>query len=168
MKKILFVTVLSFTTICCQNKKERDRVQRVGEPDVVLVESKDNEMNTAIEKAKKTFKTDFHNALLSKNPDFSNFTVKQRFDVPDGDGEHIWIGDIVFHDGKYSGIVQNDPVETIDVKLGDEVVVNTDNLSDWMYYDKNIVKGAYTVKVLRKTMTDEERKQMDSAGLIYE
>lgn len=168
MKRILFVTVLSFTTVCCQNKKERGLVQREGEPDVVFVESMDNEMNMAIEKARETFKNDFYQALLSKNPDFSNFTLKQRFDVPEGDGEHIWIGDIVFHDGKYSGIVQNEPIQTLDVKLGDEVVVNTDNLSDWMYYDKNIVKGAYTVKVLRKTMTDEERKQMDSEGLIYE
>lgn len=166
MKKLFIIGVIFLLTISCENKREK--VQRDGEPDVVLVETQDNEMNIAIENAKKTFSTDFHKALLSKNPDFSNFTVKQRFNVPGGDGEHIWIGDIVFYDGKYHGIIQNEPIETTDVKLGDEVVVNVENLSDWMYYDKNIVKGAYTVKVLRKTMTDEERKQMDSEGLIYE
>ena len=105
--------------------------------------------------------------MISKNPDFSNFAIKQRFDTPEG-GEHIWIGDIVFDNGKYRGTVQNEPVNPLDVKIGDEIVVNVDNLSDWMYYDKNIVKGAYTVKVLRETMSDEEKKEMDSQGLIYE
>ncbi len=59
-------------------------------------------------------------------------------------------------------------MEPINVKFGDKVFVDIDNLSDWMYYDKNIVKGAFTVKVLRKNMTYEEKKQMDSEGLIYE
>jgi len=166
MKKLFIIAVVSFTILSCEDKRER--VQRDGEPDVVLVKTEDNEMNIAIESAKKTFKTDFHTALLSKNPDYSNFVIKQRFDVANGGGEHIWIGDIVFDNGEYHGIIQNNPMEPINVKLGDKVVVNIDNLSDWMYYDKNIVKGAFTVKVLRKNMTDEEKKQMDSEGLIYE
>ncbi|WP_315055555.1 DUF2314 domain-containing protein [Chryseobacterium indoltheticum] len=166
MKKIFITVLFLLIAISCENKREK--VQRDGEPDVVLVETEDDEMNTAIESAKKTFKSDFHQALLSKNPNFSNFTIKQKFDTPSGGGEHIWIGDIIFDYGKYHGIIQNEPMEPIGVKLGDEVVVNVENLSDWMYYDNNKVKGAYTVKVLRKTMSDEERKQMDSQGLIYE
>ena len=167
MKKIFLIGVFSLVISSCENNN-REKVQREGEPDVVLVENQDNEMNSAIENAQKTFKTDFHQALLSENPNFSNFVIKQRFDTPDGGGEHMWIGDIVFDNGKYHGIVQNEPMQPLDVKLGDKVVVNVDNLSDWMYYDKNIVKGAYTVKVLRKTMTAEEKKEMDSQGLIYE
>lgn len=166
MKKIFIIAVISFITVCCQEKKER--IEREGEPPVVLVKSEDDEMNIAIENANKTFGQDFHTALLSKNPNYSNFTIKQRFDLPNNRGEHIWIGDITFKNGKYSGVIQNEPYEQIGVKLGDTVDVNIDNLSDWMYYDKNIVKGAYTVKVLRKSLTDEEKKQMDAGGLIYE
>lgn len=166
MKKIFIITLVSWIILSCENKREK--LLREGNPAVVLVEPEDNEMNIAIETAKKTFKTNFHQALLSKNPNFSNFVVKQRFDTSDGGGEHIWIGDIIFDNGKYHGVVQNEPVNLANIKLGDEVVVNVDHLSDWMYYDKNFVKGAFTVKVLRKTMTDEERRQMDSEGLIYE
>jgi len=167
MKKLLIIAGLALLTVSCDSKKER--VQRGdGEPDVIMVQNEDNEMNGAIANAQKTFTTDFHQALLSKNPNFSNFTVKQRFDTSDGGGEHIWIGNITFDHGKYHGIVHNDPVEPLDIKLGDKVVVNVENLSDWMYYDKNIVKGAYTVKVLRKNMSEEEKEQMDSGGLIYE
>lgn len=141
---------------------------REGEPPVVLVKTEDDEMNSAIENAKKTFTKEFHTALLSKNPNYSNFTIKQKFDLPNDSGEHIWIGDIEYKKGKYSGVIQNEPYEPVGVKLGDTVDVNIEKLSDWMYYDKNIVKGAYTVKVLRKTLTDEEKKQMDAGGLIYE
>ncbi|WP_312075303.1 DUF2314 domain-containing protein [Chryseobacterium sp.] len=166
MKKIITIAIFSFITFSCQEKKER--IKREGEPDMILVKSEDDEMNSAIDNAKKTFKSEFHTALLSENPDFVNFAIKQRFDLPDNNGEHIWIGNITFKNNKYYGIVHNDPYEQIGVKLGDSVTVNIENLSDWMYYDKNIVKGAYTVKLLRKTMTDEEKKQMDSDGLIYE
>lgn len=166
MKRILMITSIYLLVVSCDSKREK--VERSGEPDVVLVESQDNEMNVAIENARNTFKSDFHQALLSKNPNFSNFTIKQRFDTPNGGGEHIWIGNITFDNGKYHGIIQNEPVEPINVKLGDKVVVNDDNISDWMYYDKNTVKGAFTIKVLRKTLSNEELKQMDSEGLIYE
>ena len=88
MKKIFITVLFLLIAVSCENKREK--VQRDGEPDVVLVETEDNEMNTAIESAKKTFKSDFHQALLSKNPNFSNFTIKQKFDTPSGGGEHIW------------------------------------------------------------------------------
>lgn len=165
MRKLIIVAVILLIIVSCENKRER--IQRDVEPEVLLVQPEDAGMNAAIENAKKTFQTNFHPALISKNPDFSNFAIKQRFDTQEG-GEHIWIGDIVFDNGKYRGIVQNKPVNPLDIKLGDEIVVNLDNLSDWMYYDKNVVKGAYTVKVLRETMSDEEKKEMDSQGLIYE
>ncbi|MBD8083463.1 YegJ family protein [Chryseobacterium caseinilyticum] len=166
MKNIYIIAVIAFITVGCQEKKER--IEREGEPPVVLVKSEDDEMNSAIENAKKTFEKEFHTALLSKNPNYSNFTIKQRFDLPDNNGEHIWIGDITFKNGKYKGVIQNEPYEQIGVKLGDTVDVDIYNLSDWMYHNKNIVKGGYTVKVLRKSLTHEEKKQMDVGGLIYE
>ena len=69
---------------------------------------------------------------------------------------------------KYFGIVGNDPVKNTEIKLGDYVEVDLNKISDWMFTDKNIVKGAYTVKVMRKSMSEEELKEMDEEGLIYE
>lgn len=38
-----------------------------------------------------------------------------------------------------------------------------------MYFDKKIVKGAYTTKVLRKRMSQQERTQMDKEiGATFE
>jgi len=165
MKKILISGLLLLLAFSCENKREK--LHRDGEPDVLFVESEDHEMNAAIEKAKETFNRDFQTALESKNPQYSNFAIKQKFNTDNG-GEHIWIGDIKFENGKYSGIVQNTPINPIGIQLGDNITINPNEISDWMYYDKNIVKGAYTVKLLRKGMTDEEKKEMDADGLIYE
>lgn len=165
MKKVIFICLLAFM-INCQEKREK--LKRGGQPDVMYFKNSDEEMNVAVKNAQKTL-SEFQKAIQSKNPSYSNFTLKQEFDTSDGGGEHIWIGDIQLKDGKYYGIVQNEPVDTeISVKLGDSIEVPIDKISDWMYNDKNIVKGAYTIKVVRKYMSPEEKKGMDAEGLIYE
>ncbi len=158
---------MSFLIIGCNENSKQKKLERKGEPDVLYVESADDEMNLAIEKAKETFPV-FQKAFENKNTNYSDFYIKQRFDTPNGNGEHIWIGDIQMKNGRYFGTVQNVPVEVKDIKLGDSIEISLDRLSDWSYRDKNIVKGGYTIKVLRNHMTDEEKKEMDSEGLIYE
>jgi len=164
MKKIINICFLSLLLISCSNKEQK--LKRAGEPDVLYVQESDQEMNAAIKKAKETF-SDFQKAFNSRNPDYSNFCLKQEFDTSDGGGEHIWIGDLQLKDDGYYGIVQNTPVDVANVKLGDSVKVSLEKMSDWMYYDRNIVEGGYTVKVLRNHMTDDEKKEMDAEGLIY-
>ncbi|MCW3162020.1 YegJ family protein [Chryseobacterium oryctis] len=166
MRKILVIFLLTFL-VNCQEKKEHEKLEREGEPDVVYFENSDAEMNSAVQQAQKTL-SEFQKALEDNNPNHSNFTLKQRFDTSDGGGEHIWIGEVQLKNGKYFGIVQNEPVDVKTIKLGDSVEVPVERISDWMYYDKNVVKGAYTIKVMRKFMSPEEKKEMDAEGLIYE
>lgn len=165
MKKVVVICLLAFM-IDCQEK--RDKLKREGEPDVMYFKNSDEEMGAAVKNAQETL-SKFQQAVQSRNPDYSNFTLKEKFDTSDGGGEHIWIGDIQFKDGKYYGIVQNEPVDTrILVKLGDSIEVPIERISDWKYNDKNIVKGAYTIKVVRKYMSPEEKREMEAEGLIYE
>jgi uncharacterized protein YegJ (DUF2314 family) len=165
MKKVVVICLLAFM-INCQEK--RDKLKREGEPDVMYFKNSDEEMGAAVKNAQETL-SEFQQAIQSRNPNYSNFTLKEKFDTSDGGGEHIWIGDIQFKDGKYYGIVQNEPVDTkISVKLGDSIEVPIERISDWKYNDKNIVKGAYTIKVVRKYMSPEEKREMDAEGLIYE
>ena len=151
--------------IGCQKKYEVN--EREGKTKTMEVPNSDSAMNFAIKKAQETL-SEFKKALESKNPNFSNFALKQRFDDFDGNGEHIWIGEIELRNGKYFGFVENDPVNVTQIKLGDSVQVDFDKISDWMYYNKNIVVGAFTVRVMRANMSEEELKEMDSEGIIYE
>ena len=164
MKKL---TVLSLLILLLNCQKKQEHLKRVGEPDVVFFDDSDRDMNNAVDLAKNTFH-DFEKAILSDNLDYSNFTIKQRFATEDGNGEHIWIREIEYEDGRYFGIVDNVPVSLKQIQVEDTIEVSKKDISDWMYYDKNIVKGAYTVKVLRKQMSDEEKRIMDAEGLIYE
>lgn len=151
--------------IGCQKKYEI--LKRDGKTKTMKVSNSDNAMNLAILKAQETL-PEFKKALEGNNSNFSNFALKQRFDDSDGGGEHIWIGEIELRNGKYFGFVENDPVTVTQIKLGDSVEVDFDKISDWMYYDKNVVKGAFTVRVMRANMSEAELKEMDAGGIIYE
>jgi len=68
-----------------------------------------------------------------------------------------------------SGIVDDKPISTKEVKYGDTIKVKYQDITDWTYSDKNIVKGGYTIKVLRKRMSKKEQEEMDKeTGLKYE
>ncbi|MBL0744621.1 YegJ family protein [Chryseolinea lacunae] len=141
--------------------------ERAGEPDVVRVEENDAGMNAATAKAIQTLDT-FKTALTNNNPAYQGFSMKMRFDVPNG-GEHIWISEISYKDGQYYGVVDNLPEATTNVSLGDTVKIEKDRLSDWMFLEDGKLRGGYTIRVLRDRMSAEERKQFDEEiGLIIE
>lgn len=52
--------------------------------------------------------------------------------------------------------VDNNPISTQEVRLGDTIKIRFQDITDWMFFDKDIVRGAYTSKVLRKRMSSEE------------
>ena len=161
--KFLF---LIFITIGCQ--KTDEIVKRENEPNIHLLQGEDVEMNLAIDNAKKTIDK-FKTAITSQNPDYYNFALKERFKTDDEGGEHIWISEIQYYDNKYFGIVDGKPISTTEVKFGDTIEVKFQNITDWMYFDKNIVKGAYTTKVLRKRISQNERDKMDKeSGMKFE
>jgi uncharacterized protein YegJ (DUF2314 family) len=166
MKRTLFTlgAVLLLVTSCKQNSNSK--TIREGEPDVYNINASDSKMNEAIENAKKSVDV-FQNVLISENPDFEYFSIKQKFNTPQG-GEHIWVQDITFVDSQFVGIIGNEPVNTNEISLGNTIIVDKNKISDWMYFDKGIVRGGYTIKVLRDEMTVEEQKLFDlESGLIF-
>jgi len=167
MKRTLFTFGIIFLIVTSCNQNSKSKAIREGEPDVYTINSSDSKMNEAIENAKKSFDL-FQNALTSKNPDFEYFSIKQKFDTPQG-GEHIWVQDITFVDSQFIGIIGNEPVNTNEVSLGDTITIDKNKISDWMYFDKGIVRGGFTIKVLRDQLTEEEQKSFDlENGLKFE
>lgn len=162
---ISYVLILNLALSC----QKKDIVIKVrDEPDVHLLVKEDEEMNQAVANAKKTLFR-FKNAITAKNPHFYNFALKERFNTAGGGGEHIWISEIDYYNGKFYGIVDGQPVSTTDVNFGDTIEVKNDDITDWMYIDNDVVKGAFTTRVLRKRMTREEREAMDhNSGVRFE
>lgn len=164
--KYLNCFVVIFILNSCQKKDAV--VIRENEPDIHLLKSEDKEMNAAIENAQKSLYK-FKEAIKSDNPNYYNFALKERFNTDDGGGEHIWISEVQYDEEKFYGIVDGKPISTKQVKFGDTIEVDFKNITDWMYFDKDIVKGAFTTRVLRKRISKEERNAMDTeSGMIFE
>lgn len=155
-KKISIILILVFLNCACQNNMK----DKIKNDDVIEFIQEDEAMNTAINEANKTF-VYFTESFQNQEPAQESFAIKVRFDTPDKGGEHIWVGDLQY-DGKiFSGIVNNEPVNTSLVKLGDRITINPMDISDWMYLDKGILKGGYTIRVMRDNLSPEEMKKFD-------
>ncbi len=138
---------------------ELTKVEREGEPDIVMVEDDDEAMTAAIAKARTTA-DEFIAALESPTAQQDSFAVKAEFE--DGDHvEHMWLNPVRFADGKFEGRVGNEPNMVSTVKLGDVVTVAKVEISDWMYVDDGKLVGGFTLRVLRASMSDAEKADFD-------
>jgi len=161
--------LLSFIILGCMscNNTQTIKIERKGEPPIYSVSNDDVEMNHAVLTAYQTLDT-FKMALLSKNKSYKYFALKSRFITSNGN-EHIWLKNIILKDKKYVGIVANLPESISNVKIGDTISILKNNISDWMYIDKNKLRGGYTIRILRKRMTESEKKLFDAkSGFIIE
>jgi len=159
MKLFKFLILLSFCTACNQKSSENTIHTKLGldtATNIFSVTAEDSLMNEAINKAKNTIQ-EFDKALKSHNPAYSDFAVKKRYKTSDGGGEHMWIAGISIVNGNYKGFVNNDAEMTKEVKYGDTVIVRKDEITDWMYIDNNVLRGGYTIRVIRNQMTKEEQ-----------
>ncbi|QSB26253.1 YegJ family protein [Flavobacterium sp. CLA17] len=155
MKTKILITFILLSFISC---KDSDKIERENQPTIYSVENDDKEMSEAIEKANQTL-TDF-NAVLS-NPKIDVKSLKVKFETSDGGGEHIWLTDIEYKNGRYSGILDNEPEYITEYKVGDKIEVDNSKISDWMYIENGKLFGGYTIKLLRTRMTEAEREQFD-------
>lgn len=162
MKKIITILILLFvTTINAQVKNRIERNDKNASTKVYRVQNQDLEMEEAINLAKLTFH-EFEAALKSENTNFANFLIKKGFESDKGE-EYLWISNIMINKNKnnYVGIVANEPLYTKVVKAGDIVEISNEDVGDWMYLENNVVKGGYTLKLLRSRMSEKERNQFD-------
>ena len=111
-------------------------------------------MERAIQKAKDTH-GEFIQAMRGKRPGTDGFAIKKSFG-----GEHIWLSDVSWDGKVFSAVVDNEPVDTKEVKLGDRVQVAPDELSDWMYVEGGSLKGGYTIRVLHYQASPVEQEEM--------
>lgn len=167
-KGFLFILLILVSICSCNNisrSKENPvetRVNKNDSTDEVFVYSKDHEeMNTAQMEARK-FYPDFLNALQNGCGGCDNFSVKMRFSYGDGNGEHIWIENLYVINGKVFGKIANVPENIQGLNYGDTVEIVGKNISDWKYVQNGKLVGAYTLKVMYKKMSDDEKKQLES------
>lgn len=134
--------------------------------DIISVESDDFEILNAMRKARETFpefvqavEADWNRAI----PVLESAMVKAYFADSHGgeNGEHMWVQFEGYEAGRIRGTLISRPAHVDSVTEGDRVSFPLPNLSDWLYVEDGVARGAYTVKILRMRMSEAEREEHD-------
>ncbi|MDF1694770.1 MAG: DUF2314 domain-containing protein [Saprospiraceae bacterium] len=141
--------------------------KRKDEPDVVNVESSDDKMNWAIEKANLTLHY-FEACLQNPKPGQSYLSIKVR--IVDGQKvEHLWLKEPSFDaEGNLFGVVGNEPIDVTTVKFGQKIGIDRELISDWMIVENGRLIGGYTIRAIRSNYTGKDLENFDrSLGGIH-
>jgi len=134
-------------------------IKRAGEPDCVQIADDNKAMAQAVQKARKTTNK-FIAALRSPKSSQSRFAIKKPF-IEGDKVEHLWINEVSFDGKVFHGKIDNEPVDTKAVRLGDPVTVKPEEITDWMYVQDGKLVGGYTICALCRNMSPAEKKQFE-------
>lgn len=121
-------------------------VSREGEPDFYQDFDKFR-MAAAIAEAQETLDT-FSEALAQRQPGQTDFAVKYGETTTGGGTEYLWITQLRMWQDGFTGSVNNKPVHLQQLKEGDEVRVERNQVVDWMFMQNGKLRGGYTVAAL--------------------
>lgn len=145
VKAIGFLFLFSLSLVGC------DSGNMGGDP-VITFDENDPEMVAAEKKARETV-GEFTTALKNAKPD-QVFLVKKRF-VEGDEAEVMWLVDVKFVDGKFVGLLGNNPGKLKNVKRGGQASVPLDEISDWSIMEEGKeTRGGYTIAVMLKRQAE--------------
>ncbi len=135
---------------------------------IIPVQSDDSEMNAAMQTAREKFPEFWREVSADYKrgiPALGGSMVKAYFDDPGGTpqgGEHMWVREVEYDGKVITGTLADAPRHLRSIRSGEQVTFPIERLSDWFYVDGGKAIGAFTVRVLRSRMSDQERKEHDS------
>jgi uncharacterized protein YegJ (DUF2314 family) len=118
-------------------------------------EDMEKAMDEAVEKLDK-----FLAVLKAPKKNQDQFAIKFIVEVKD-EGELLWLNELKFDKGVFTGKVANQPALAKNLKMGDTVQVKEDDVVDWMYVEDGKLQGGYTIRTQRKYVQAAERKKFD-------
>ena len=130
-----------------------------SEPDYYQVPNEHAAMHQAVVEARRTVGKFVH-ALKHPASGQTDFEVKKPF-VQGTEVEHVWLSDVQFTGGRFHGRVDNTPRKIHDLKVGQVVSVNPNEISDWVYIDNGRLVGGYTIRAHYNELTPAQKKEFD-------
>ena len=150
MKTKTALVVVFLTLLCCACSKTPETLVKGGYDE--------QEMEAAIARARS--EVDSFIAEMSKG-NGTDFAVKVPIEDKE-EIEHFWLTDIVYRNGKFEGIIGNEPGIVTNVKEGQKWSVKKSEISDWLFMRDGKMHGNYTMRPLLKTMPEEEAAKFRS------
>lgn len=124
-------------------------------PEVARIAVDDPMTAATIVEARRTV-GQFQRALRARGVDQREFRVK--FLVAEKKVvEQFWI-DVESADAdSFAGIVINHPGSITGIKYGSRVTVPAREISDWMYVERGVLRGGFSVRLMRDRLQPDER-----------
>ena len=142
--------------ICCLFSFSYSDFNRTD--DIVGVKSIDTKMNMAIKNAQKTLPI-FLKAFRKHDKAQYEFGVKVKITDKYG-SEHFWTTDLKELKNGFSAKINNSPQVVQSVKYRELVNFTKLDITDWMFYDQDILQGGYTIKVMFEHMQKEDVERL--------
>lgn len=120
-----------------------------GREDIVGVSDEDEEMNAAMEKARKTL-PEFVKEIQKRDDKNKLYMIKVL--ISEGEhGEHVWLVPVKWMDPGLVGILASEPAKIKKVKKGDVIRPLPSEISDWVIMNRDGTKqGGFTMDVIEK------------------
>lgn len=150
MKNHTTLSVVLLVVLCCSCTKSPETFVKGGYDE--------QEMEAAIARARSEVDV-FIKELSKRNG--TDFAVKAPIQDED-DIEHFWLTDIVYRNGKFEGVIGNDPAIVKNVKFGQTWTIKKSEISDWLFMRNGKMHGNYTMRPLLKTMPEAEAAKFRS------
>jgi len=140
---LLFLILLSFNCTPKTVVDDHNNVLYLSLMDEALLEIKQQAQETL---------PFFLEKMQNPETNESDFQVKYPFEINNEDKqfgyEELWLSNITIKNGLYYGVVSNNPRYVSNIKIGDEVVFDPINISDWLYIKNNEIVGGNSIKYL--------------------
>lgn len=121
----------------------------------------EEEMKQAIETARSTF-DQFLERFRNPQPGDEDFNVKVRIEDENG-VEYFWLGDLKLDSEPYSGVIGNEPGIVRNVEFGQVYSFPKSDIADWMYMSNGKMQGNYTLRVILKSMSEDEASEIKNS-----
>lgn len=130
-----------------------------GQPGYLNISDDDKAMDQAVGHAQKSLGF-FIAAFQANKPGDTSFEIKKGF--MDGDHvEHLWIDHLTWDGKEFHGRINNRPLDVKNVQLGEEVAVEPQDVSDWMFVKDGKLMGGFTTRVLYKRLSAQDKAEFD-------
>ncbi|WP_284620767.1 YegJ family protein [Aquabacterium humicola] len=148
LRRLLLSLVAASATTLPAIAQQRD------EGEVVIVETGDPEMNSAIKTARASLDEFLR---LAASPPAQTSGYKLKVMIRDKDiTEHFWVTPFRPKQTGFEGILANDPKLVTTVRNGQQIEFTRGQISDWGYVKNGRQVGSFTICVLFKKMPPEQ------------
>jgi uncharacterized protein YegJ (DUF2314 family) len=160
-----FVAIFSLAIAACQQQSAASSTSSVVVDDDSThhgfgIRSDDPEMNAAIQKARDLFPR-FDSAFSKGKVNKEESIIKVKYRDEDK-AEYLWVGNLFKVDDQYWGVILDSPYVVKGLKRGDTVVIQNQDIADWIYVIDSTHYGGYTQRVILNRLTPAQKARMDS------